>query len=217
MNVISPIFLHHTLNSQHPNMCQNILFLTLGFSILKETCMSQKKDFGLWCIGQSLKKKPIFQTAVWFGALDVSTPGASHHNKVQSEQGHVSVSLRIGNLCYSDKQPLHFSGLKQGLGTSLVAQWLRICLPVQATRVRSLVREDPTCCGATEPHAPQLLNLRSRAHEPQLLSPRAATTAARMPRACARQQSKATAMRSPHTATKSSPRSPQLEKARTQQ
>ena len=38
------------------------------------------------------------------------------------------------------------------LGTSLVAQWLRICLPMQGTRVQSLVREDPTChSGATEP------------------------------------------------------------------
>ena len=36
-------------------------------------------------------------------------------------------------------------------GTSLVAQWLRICLPMQGTRVRSLVREDPTCRGATKP------------------------------------------------------------------
>ena len=35
--------------------------------------------------------------------------------------------------------------------TSLVAQWLRIRLPMQGTRVRSLVREDPTCCGATKP------------------------------------------------------------------
>ena len=32
---------------------------------------------------------------------------------------------------------------------SLVAQWLRICLPVQGTRVRALVWEDPTCRGAT--------------------------------------------------------------------
>ena len=32
-------------------------------------------------------------------------------------------------------------------GTSLVAQWLRICLPMQGTRVR----EDPTCRGATKP------------------------------------------------------------------
>ena len=36
-------------------------------------------------------------------------------------------------------------------GTSLVAQWLRIRLPMQGTRVRALAREDPTCCGATKP------------------------------------------------------------------
>ena len=34
---------------------------------------------------------------------------------------------------------------------SLVAQWLRICLPMQGTRVRALVSEDPTCRGATRP------------------------------------------------------------------
>ena len=34
---------------------------------------------------------------------------------------------------------------------SLVAQWLRIRLPMQGTRVRALVREDPTCRGATKP------------------------------------------------------------------
>ena len=28
---------------------------------------------------------------------------------------------------------------------SLVAQWLRICLPMQGTRIRALVWEDPTC------------------------------------------------------------------------
>ena len=37
------------------------------------------------------------------------------------------------------------------LGACLVAQWLRICLPVQGTGVQSLVREDPTCLGATKP------------------------------------------------------------------
>ena len=34
---------------------------------------------------------------------------------------------------------------------SLVAQWLRVCLPVQGTRVRALAWEDPTCRGATGP------------------------------------------------------------------
>ena len=37
------------------------------------------------------------------------------------------------------------------LGASLVAQWLRICLPMQGTRVRALVWEDPTYHGATKP------------------------------------------------------------------
>ena len=35
--------------------------------------------------------------------------------------------------------------------TSLVALWLRIRLPTQGTRVRALVREDPTCRRATKP------------------------------------------------------------------
>ena len=33
----------------------------------------------------------------------------------------------------------------------LVAQWQRICLPMQETRVWSLVREDLSCNGATKP------------------------------------------------------------------
>ena len=36
-------------------------------------------------------------------------------------------------------------------GASLVAQWLRACLPMQGTRVRALVWEDPTCRRATGP------------------------------------------------------------------
>ena len=35
--------------------------------------------------------------------------------------------------------------------TSLVAQWLRIHLPMQGTRVQALVREDPTHHRATKP------------------------------------------------------------------
>ena len=34
---------------------------------------------------------------------------------------------------------------------SLVAQWLRVCLPMQGARVRALVWEDPTCRGAAGP------------------------------------------------------------------
>ena len=53
-----------------------------------------------------------------------------------------------------------FSGFKYSVheklkinkkGTSLVAQWIRIHLPMQGTWVRSLVQKDPTCHGATKP------------------------------------------------------------------
>ena len=37
------------------------------------------------------------------------------------------------------------------LRASLVAQWLGIRLPMQGTRVRAPVREDPTCHGAAKP------------------------------------------------------------------
>ena len=44
-----------------------------------------------------------------------------------------------------------FFTIKTISGTSLVAQWLRICLPMQETQVRTLVREDSTCRRATKP------------------------------------------------------------------
>ena len=60
-------------------------------------------------------------------------------------------------------------------------------LPTNAG-VQSLVQEDPTNCRATQPCWPQLLSLRSRAQEPQLLSPHAAAPEAQCPWACALQQ-----------------------------
>ena len=65
----------------------------------------------------------------------------------------------------------------------LVAQWLRIRLPMQGTWVQALVWEDPTCRRATkpvclnywactlEPASHNCWSLHSRAHEPQLLKP----------------------------------------------
>ena len=68
--------------------------------------------------------------------------------------------------------------IKTGLGTSLVAQWLRTRLPMQGTRVQALVREDPTCRGATKPvsHnywacALEPASHNYWAHVPQLLKP----------------------------------------------
>ena len=54
--------------------------------------------------------------------------------------------------------------------TSLVAQWIRIHLPMQGTWVQSLVQEDSTCHKATKPVG-QTTDLSSRTHMPQLLKP----------------------------------------------
>ena len=49
-----------------------------------------------------------------------------------------------------EKAPAEDATDRRYVGASLVAQWLRICLPTQGTRVRALVQEDPTCRGATK-------------------------------------------------------------------
>ena len=68
---------------------------------------------------------------------------------------------------------------------------------MQGTQVRALVREDPTCRGATKPvsHDYWACALEPTSHnywarEPQLLSPHTTTTEARAPRARAPQQEK---------------------------
>ena len=73
-----------------------------------------------------------------------------------------------------------------------MAQWLRICLPMQGTWVRALVWEDPTCRGAAGP-VTQLLSLR--------VWSLCSTTR------------EAVTVRGPRTAMKSGPRSLQLEQA----
>ena len=79
-----------------------------------------------------------------------------------------------------EKDVEHYKNLikKTIVGTSLVVQWLRIHLPMQGTRVRALVWEDPTCRGATKPG-------RHKYWACALKSPWATTTEARAPRACA--------------------------------
>ena len=62
--------------------------------------------------------------------------------------------------------------LKSNHGASLVAQWLRICLPRQGTRVRALVWEDPTCRRATRPVSHNYWARASGACAPQQERPR---------------------------------------------
>ena len=87
-----------------------------------------------------------------------------------------------------------FHSLKnQWEGASLVAQLLRICLPMQGTRVRALAWEDPTCRGAAGPVSHNYWACASGA--------------------CAPATREAAIVRGPRTVMKSGARLPQLEKA----
>ena len=77
---------------------------------------------------------------------------AEHH----SELGALFTTIEKDELENVKRYPFDSQGnslmaLKMQKRASLVAQWLRICLPMQGTRVRALVWEDPTCRGATRP------------------------------------------------------------------
>ena len=61
---------------------------------------------------------------------------------------------------------------KKTPGASLVAQWLRICLPMQGTWVRALVWEDPTYRRATGPVSHNYWACASGACAPQQERPR---------------------------------------------
>ena len=61
-----------------------------------------------------------------------------HHDQVGFNPG----MQGFFNICTSISVIHH---MKMKLGTSLVVHWLRICLPMQGTRVPALVREGPTC------------------------------------------------------------------------
>ena len=101
------------------------------------------------------------------------------------------------------------TGKNWHLGASLMAQWLRIRLPMQGTWVQALVQEDPTCHGATKPvhHNYWTCTLEPMSHNYWSLHAESLCSATR----------ENTTMRSLRTTMKSSPRSPQVEKARAQQ
>ena len=62
--------------------------------------------------------------------------------------------------------------MKEKVRASLVAQWLRIHLPMRGTRVRALVWEDPTCRGAARPVSHNYWACASGACAPQQERPR---------------------------------------------
>ena len=63
-----------------------------------------------------------------------------HYFKKQEKSQINNLTLHLKQLEKEQKSP--------EVGTSLVVQWLKICLPMQVTRVRALVWENPKCHGA---------------------------------------------------------------------
>ena len=102
-------------------------------------------------------------------------------------------------------------------GASLVIQWLKICLAIQGTSVQSLIQEDPTYCGATEPMGHKLWAGTLETTGYNYWAQRATTTkgCATCPRACVLQQEKP--QWEACAQLQSGPHSPQLEKACVQQ
>ena len=84
------------------------------------------------------------------------------HKKKKSNQYYIRFNLPYDETGVS-RHPTHspqcksyyylslLSDIKRQVRASLVAQWLRICLPMQGTRVQALVWEDPTCRRTTGP------------------------------------------------------------------
>ena len=81
-----------------------------------------------------------------------SNPGPLHWEPgllATGPWGKALVLLKRSASCMQYSPPL--SHIRMGHETSLVVQWIGICLPMQGTRVLPLVLEDLTCCGTTEP------------------------------------------------------------------
>ncbi|KAJ8783146.1 hypothetical protein J1605_009754 [Eschrichtius robustus] len=73
------------------------------------------------------------------------------------DKGNLQDHFKAASLRYEPHLPRIFNilpifeSLKKKPGASLVAQWLRVRLPMQGTWVGALAWEDPACRGATEP------------------------------------------------------------------
>ena len=101
----------------------------------------------------------------------------------------------------SDKilNSVSFYTYKKRGGASLVAQWLRVCLPVQGTQVRALVWEDPTCRRAAGPVSHSYWACASGACGPQQVKPRPAHCDEEWPPLATTRESPHTEMRTQHS------------------
>ena len=74
-------------------------------------------------------------------------PSTGSH-RVGHDWSNLAAAAEGENYCCS-QNTIIIAKIKQRTWTSLVIEWLRICLPMQGTLVQSLVQEDSTCPCAT--------------------------------------------------------------------
>ena len=124
----------------------------------KENAGARPYLWTLWIFNQSistfLKEKIYlffnFCCCVWVGVEKQTFPSWS-----EKLQGHIAKLWMPGVVKtwrhFWTQSSIHVCCRWRNHRTSLMAQWLRICLPVQGTQVLSLVQEDPTCLRVTKP------------------------------------------------------------------
>ena len=93
-------------------------------------------------------KSLYFQRTPSKKAKDSSQNGRKYLNHV-TDEGFVSRKTMYSYNSIIKRQVSQFKNEQRR--ASLVAQWLRICLPVLETRVPFLIQEDPTCCRGAKP------------------------------------------------------------------
>ena len=163
---VSSLYTHFVESFCHKCMLN---FVKSFFCIIEMSIWSLFFNLLMWC--STLIALQILNRNKLFGQPNT----CNVINYICVFKSHLSVYFIIFNLLgvpfYSPSWP-SFNLLKCFIMASLVARWLRVCLPMQGTRVRALVWEDPTCHGAAGPVSHNYWACASGACAPQQERPR---------------------------------------------
>ena len=132
--------LYHYVHHCHPRKAANVRLL---HCLRRHPTRIIRRHYGLGYLRTKLKMRQWDFLKKLLGQM---TQGIRNEEQRES---YMRSPLQITPACCPLHVRQHHS--KTGGWASLVAQWLRICLLMQGTRVRALVWEDPTCRRATGP------------------------------------------------------------------